>query len=92
MAATAGVCLVEVVVENVVVLAAMVSLAGWLVALCAGRLRIARGRGRGSNIHGCVKSDQSRGEERRRSERGVWYGVGVWCWLRREYGLGVAVL
>ena len=76
--------LVEVVVGVVYVdpLAAVVSLGWWLVGLRAVGLRMLRGRGGGSNIRGCVKSDQGGGEEGGQSGgSGVRYGGRVWSWL-----------
>ena len=71
-----------VVVEDVDVFAAVVSFGWWLVGLRAVGLRRLRGRGGGSNIRGCIKSDQGGGEEGGQSGgSGVWYGCGMWSWL-----------
>ena len=73
---------VVVLVVDVDPLAAVMSLGWWLVGLRAVGLRMLRGRGGGSNIRRCVRSDQSGGVKGWRcGVGGVWYRRGVWCWL-----------
>ena len=73
---------IVVLVVDVELLAAVVPLGWWLVGLRAVGLRMLRGRGGGSNIRRCVRSDQGGGVKGWRcGVGGVWYRCGVWCCL-----------